>query len=305
MAFVPILAHAGKGLDASVNINDEAPDGPDPVTTGLNVSYDVRVHNNGPDPFVAEVEAQTTGARFITWYPQGPSEWECSESGPSDFSRIVHAPDLSGDAVSCDGPLLDEGDTSHLHLVVKAPEDPGVFTTEVTVSLDGFPDDVESTTAEERTGDDVTGFIPEDGGRLKTDRRPDEIDNTNSVIRTRNNSGPGGVFDLHDTEEGPNDFCGGQDCDGKFVVIEIPKGYKNEENPPRLKLVYDESIAEAAEDATIYGQKDDGPIFVVPECDVNGIAEPSPCHGPALLKNNGDVRYLIYILSGDPIFGRH
>ena len=90
-----------------------------------------------------------------------------------------------------------------------------------------------------------------------------------------------------------------------LVQVIIPKSYNTEENPPKLKLVYDETVSDKGEEGTIYGQKDDGTIFIVAECDVDGVAEPSPCHGPAHTKNNGDVRYFVYLLSGDPIFGKH
>src|SRR5436190_1937906 len=67
----------------------------------------------------------------------------------------------------------------------------------------------------DKTGDDASGFLPADGGKLKTDGKPNADDNTNSVIRTFNGSGPGGVFDLHDLQPGDPDFeeiCGSHDC---------------------------------------------------------------------------------------------
>jgi hypothetical protein len=164
--------------------------------------------------------------------------------------------------------------------------------------------DEETTTAVEPDGDSVTGFIPADGGKLKTDGKPNENDDTNSAIRTLPGAGPGGVFTLMD-EDAPNNFCGGADCDGKVVEVVLPDGYNDKQNPPKLKLIFDVTVAGNGEDATIWMKKGDADPVVVPECDVDGVARPHPCHGPAHTKRNGDIRYVVYLLSTDPIFGKH
>src|SRR5437868_883146 len=96
---------------------------------------------------------------------------------------------------------------------------------------DPVPDHVDVV---DKTGDDAQGFIPAEGGKIKTDGQPDEQDNTNSVIRTFNGSGPGGVFELHDLapgDPGYEDICGNGNCDGKVIEVEVPDGYTHRQNP--------------------------------------------------------------------------
>lgn len=322
MFVVPFIARAGtNSVDLSVTISDGTPGGntpprgPDPVTEGFDVSYYIEVTNNGADPTSGSVtlDANTTGARFITWYPQ--DEWTCSGGGDGTggfgFATVVHANDLNGNSISCDGPSIAANGSSTFNLVVKAPS-PGSFTTDVHVFSSGDneanPNDndaTEQTTSQAKDGDNATGFLPPDGGKLKTDGQPDETDDTNSSIKTIRGSGPGGVFELHD-QNAPNNFCGGNDCDGKVVEVVLPDGYNDKQNPPKLKLIYDVTAAGDGENATIYGQKPPDPtIFEVPKCDVDGVAKPHPCEGTPHVKKNGDIRYVVYLLSGDPIFGKH
>ncbi len=317
MFLVPIIARAEVSSNLTLTINDDAPDGPDPVTTGLDVSFDVRVHNSGGAAGTPEVTAHTEGNHFITWYSN--DSWDCNPTGGPSIApkAVVQAPNLGND-IACDGPTMGPNATSHLHLVVKAPFDAGDFRTDVSVTdIGGFAvihgvnttSDFEDTTAEDPTGDNATGFIPPEGGKIKTDGKPDSEDNTNSAIRTLNGSGPGGVFSLDDLQPGDPDFdpnlCGGDNCDGKVVEVVLPDGYNDKQNPPKLKLIFDVTVAGAGEDATIWMKKGNADPVVVPECDIDGIAKPHPCHGPAHTKKNGDVRYTVYLLSTDPIFGKH
>jgi hypothetical protein len=310
MFAVPMLT-ARAGGSYSMTVDHDAPDGPDPVTVNFDASFDVKVTNNSGSPQTIEIDATTDGPGFITWYKQ--DKWNCEpviEGGPLR-TTIVHASDL-GKAGQVDCTTVSDvanSDSIHLHLVARAPSGApntlGVSVLLLNTKSSPVTDQVDVVA---QTGDDASGFIPADGGKIKTDGKPTPDDDTNSVIRTLNGSGPGGVFDLHDLQPGDPDFeeiCGNHDCDGKIVEVDIPDGYNNKQNPPKLKIVYDETVAGAGEDATIWIKKDGQDPEVVPACDVDGIAKPHPCHGPAHVKKNGDIRYVVYLLSGDPLCGKH
>jgi hypothetical protein len=321
MFVVPLIAHAGGGTaDLSASITDASPDGPDPVTEGFDTSYDIRIQNHGPDDaHGVQVDISTTGERFVTWYPK--THWTCSDSFTDFGTAVSHAPDLSGQSIMCtnDDPSIPAHDGSHFHVVVRAPSfsppSPDTFRTSVDgiTELDFDPDSSNNTATEEtevvpKTGDDASGFLPPDGGKLKTDGQPDANDDTNSAIRTFAGSGPGGVFELHDLSPNDPDYqdiCGNGGCDGKVIEVLIPRGYRDEQNPPKLKMIYDVTAAGAGQDATIWIKKEGQAPQVVPPCDVDGIAKPHPCHGPAHVKHNGDIRYVVYLLSGDPLCGKH
>jgi hypothetical protein len=64
-------------------------------------------------------------------------------------------------------------------------------------------------------------------------------------------------------------------------------------------MVYDETVVDAGEDATIWIKKDGQDPQVVPPCEVDGVAKPHPCRGLAHVKRNGDIRY-----NGVPPVGR-
>src|SRR5207253_1591383 len=178
--------------------------------------------------FAPDIDAQTTGNHFVSWYSN--DAWTCGP--PSSVSLgapiIVRQNDLSGNEVECTRSAMASGGVSHLHLIVRAPGAPGTFDLGVT-ELNTDANASEQTTAQDnQSGDDATGFLPPDGGKIRTDGQPTPGDDTNSSIRTFLGSGPGGVFKLHDGAS-PQDICGGQPCDGKVVEVDIPDGYNDKQ----------------------------------------------------------------------------
>ena len=310
MFAVPMMT-ASAGGSYSMTVDHASPDGPDPVTVNFDASFDVKVTNNTGSPQTIEIDATTDGPGFVTWYKQ--DKWDCQPVGGGGPLRttIVHPSDL-GQAGEVDCTTLSDvanSDSIHLHLVAKAPSTApntlGVSVLLLNTKSSPVDDHVDVV---DQTGDDAQGFIPADGGKIKTDAKPTPDDPTNSVIKTLNGAGPGGVFDLHDLQAGDPGFqeiCGTHDCDGKIVQVDIPDGYNNKQNPPKLKIVYDQTAAGAGEDATIWIQKGSADPEIVPACDIDGVAKPHPCHGPAHTKKNGDIRYVVYLLSGDPLCGKH
>ena len=313
MFAVPVMtARAGGSGSYTMTVDHAPPDGPDPVTVNFDASFDVMVTNNSGSAQTIDIDATTDGPGFITWYKQ--SKWDCQPSGGGGGplrGTIVHPSDL-GQAGEVDCSTFSQvanGDSIHLHLVAKAPSTApntlGVNVVLLNTKSEPVPDHVDVV---DKTGDDAQGFIPAEGGKIKTDGQPDEQDNTNSVIRTFNGSGPGGVFELHDLapgDPGYEDICGNGNCDGKVIEVEVPDGYTHRQNPPRLRLVYDKTVVGAGKDATIWIKKGNADPEIVPACDVDGIAKPHPCHGPAHVKHNGDIRYTVYLLSGDPLTAKH
>jgi hypothetical protein len=151
--------------------------------------------------------------------------------------------------------------------------------------------------------DDSTGFIPKGGGTVTTGNNPTAGDPTDASV-TLPGGGPGGVVSIHE-EAPPDNFCGGDDCSGKAVLVQIPDGYENPNRPPRLVLKYDVTVVRPKGGAKIYIQKGSETPVVVPLCSQHGVANPSPCVGSRQRLPNGDLRVTILLLSGDPLCGKH
>jgi uncharacterized repeat protein (TIGR01451 family) len=294
--------------DLSLTKSDAAPNGPDPVTAGNNVSYLIEVSNGGPDDStgVAVTDDLPGEASLVS---AGGDGWTC------DYDSESHTVFCTRDGLSVD-------QTASINVVVKAPTTPPVgcgdgpgscITDSATVDFfgpdDQFDDNDDNNTAEESTevepkpanSDDSTGFVPAGGGTVTTGNNPNAADTTDASVRLP--AGPGGVVDIHE-EDPPEGLCVGG-CRGQAVVIEIPEGYTNSNQPPKLVLKYDVTVVRPKGGAKIYVQKPPDPPVLVPLCDEHTVADPHPCVGSRQRLANGDLKVTVLLLSGDPIFGRH
>jgi CSLREA domain-containing protein/uncharacterized repeat protein (TIGR01451 family) len=297
--------------DLGITKSDAAPNGPDPVTAGNDVAYALNVKNHGPD--------DSTGVFVTDNLPQEASFVSASGAGWNCiYDSEVHR-------VFCSRNALANGDTKTIIIVVQAPstppdgcEDdsaPSCITNSAEVSptgpddqSDGDPDNdnaTESTAVEPKpaNGDDSTGFVPPGGGTVTTGNNPTAGDPTDASV-TLPPGGPGGVVTLHE-EPPPDNFCGGDDCSGKAVLVQIPDGYENSHRPARLVLKYDVTVVRPRGGAKIYIQKGSETPVLVPLCTVHGVANPSPCVGSRQRLSNGDLRVTVLLLSGDPLCGKH
>ena len=305
---VPTLLDTDFGITKS----DAAPNGPDPVTAGNNVAYALNVTNNGPDDAtgVAVTDDLPPEASFVS--ASGPG-WNCIYDG--EVHRLF-----------CTRGALANGVTRSIIIVVKAPSTPpdgceadselaSCITDSAEVSaagpddeFDGNPDNDNATESTEvqpkpANSDDSTGFVPKGGGTVTTGNNPNAADPTDASV-TLPGGGPGGVVSIHE-QVPPDNFCGNDDCSGKAVLVQIPDGYENPNQPPRLVLKYDVTVVRPKGGAKIYIQKGSETPVLVPLCTEHGVANPSPCIGSRQRLPNGDLRVTVLLLSGDPLCGKH
>jgi uncharacterized repeat protein (TIGR01451 family) len=306
------VTDTGGSIDADLQIakSDAAPNGPDPVTAGNDVSYQIEVTNNGPDDStgVAVTDDLPPGTSFVSATGDG---WTC------DF-------DSESDTVFCTRDSLANGDTSSLNVVLQAP-DPApdgceangdlasCITDSATVDFFG-PDDqfdpqTNNNTATQTTEvqprpqnpDQSTGYVPPEGGKVSTGNNPDATDNTDATVKLP--PGPGGVVNVEEMTP-PPDLCV-NGCTGQAVEIDIPDGYTNQDAPAKTILKYDTTVVRPKGGAKIYIKKGNNPAFLAQPCLEHGVANPSPCVGARKRLANGDLRVTVLLLSGDPLCGKH
>jgi uncharacterized repeat protein (TIGR01451 family) len=306
------VAETEGSIDADLQIakSDAAPNGPDPVTAGNDVSYQIDVTNNGPDDStgVAVTDDLPPGTSFVSATGNG---WTC------DF-------DSESRTVFCTRDGLVEGGTRSINVVLRAP-DPApdgcqangdlasCITDSATVDFSG-PDDqfdpnTSNNTATETTEvqprpqnpDQSTGFVPPEGGKVTTGNNPTAADNTDATVKLP--PGPGGVVNIEEMTP-PPDLCV-NGCTGQAVEIDIPDGYTNPDQPARATLKYDTTVVRPKGGAKIYIKKGDNAPVLAPPCLEHGVANPSPCVGSRQRLPNGDLKVTILLLSGDPLCGKH
>jgi hypothetical protein len=156
----------------------------------------------------------------------------------------------------------------------------------------------------------ASGFVPP-GGEISTGTDPTAA---NPIVATFElpHTGTGAPITLRVDTAGANTFCGGQPCAGNRILFLSPfTGYNDANRPPELKIMWDTSIVGTSTTFAIYVQKqDNGPITTIPNCrnygdeDHADIADPHPCIELRKVHSNGDAEAHIFLLSGDPHFGR-
>ena len=155
------------------------------------------------------------------------------------------------------------------------------------------------------TPGEAIGFVPP-GGTISTGTNATPENNTVASF-TLPNTGTGAPITLRAETEGVATFCGGKACSGKILFLSPFEGYTNPRQPARLKITWDKSVAGRGTRSKIYVRKQvGGPIVRVRKCENthHHIADPSPCIYRKKKLHNGDIRFEILLLSGDPYFAR-
>jgi uncharacterized repeat protein (TIGR01451 family) len=306
------VAESSGSIDADLSISksDAAPNGPDPVTAGNDVSYRLTVTNNGPDDStgVAVTDDLPPGTSFVSATGNG---WTC------DF-------DSESRTVFCTRNALLAGRTRSIDVVLQAPspapngceansELASCITNSATVDFSGPDDQFDPNTANNtatqttevqprpQNPDQSTGFVPPEGGKVTTGNNPDATDNTDATVKLP--PGPGGVVNIQEMTPPPDACVNG--CTGQSVEIDIPDGYTNQDTPAKTILKYDETVVRPKGGAKIYIKKGDNPPFLAPNCLEHGVANPHPCVGSRKRLPNGDLRVTVLLLSGDPLCSKH
>jgi uncharacterized repeat protein (TIGR01451 family) len=295
--------------DLGITKSDAAPNGPDPVTAGNDVSYLLTVTNHGPD--------DSTGVAVTDDVPQGTSFVSASGDGwTCDY-------DSESNTVFCHRDFLANGDSASIIVVLKTadpgpacPADDGAtncITNSATVEFfgpdDQFDGNQDNNTATETTEiqpkpqnpDQSTGYVPPGGGKVTTGNNPTADDNTDATVKLP--PGPGGVVNIQEMTPPPGLCVNG--CTGQAVEIDIPDGYTNPDRPTKTTLRYDQTVVRPKRGAKIYIKKGDNAPFLAQLCLQHGVANPSPCVGSRQRLPNGDLKVTVLLLSGDPLCGKH
>lgn len=102
-------------------------------------------------------------------------------------------------------------------------------------------------------------------------------------------------------------FCGGAACSGDVIHLTSFSGYNDRKHPAKVTITWDASVRGRGTGSVIYKRGDSAtsPQSVLPTCAKNKLGFSNlPCVFKKKLLKTGDVQFLIYLLSGDPKFGR-
>jgi uncharacterized repeat protein (TIGR01451 family) len=280
--------------------------GPDPVSSGGVVAYQVSVTNDGPDDAtgVTVVDTATNG----TVQSASGTNWTCG--------------DPSENTVTCTyGPTLPSGGTAEpLRVLVQAPTNSG--TTDMTMideatvggnETDPEPDndtDSESTTVT-GTGSAAardhasTFFDGETTTTLQTTR--DTVGGFFSKLIIPGNAGlqagPVSIDEFDATLPQFDGFCGGRDCDAQVQITVLPQGQTPANNPIQVFWFY---VKDKKQGSTVYVKGDNETVAtVVRNCATAGVANPPKCVSSKTVLPNGDRQFLqLWRNGGDPGGGK-
>jgi uncharacterized repeat protein (TIGR01451 family) len=280
--------------------------GPDRVSSGGVVAYQVSVGNGGPDDAtgVTVTDAATNGtvqsASGTNWTCGDPVEEAVTctydltldaETNAEDLTVLVKADANPG---TVDVTMSDTATVSGNEFDPNAVNDSDTETTPITGSGGAFAKDHastffdgETTTTLETTRDTAGGFysrlvIPGNAGLLPG---PVTIDEFNASLP---------AFD---------GFCGGKDCDAQVQITVLPFGRTPANNPIQVFWFYPKDTKQGS---SAYVKGDNESVAtVVRNCSVAGIANPPKCVSSKTIMPNGDRRFLLlWRDGGDPGGGK-
>ena len=293
--------------DLSVTKSDTASGfGPDPVSSGGVVAYQVSVTNDGPDDAtgVTVVDTATNG----TVQSASGTNWSCG--------------DPSENTVTCTyGPPLTSGETAEpLQVLVQAPTNSGTtdatMTDDATVSGNETDPDPDNDTDSESTT--VTGagssfardhaatfFDGETTTTLQTTR--DTVGGFFSRLIIPGNAGlQAGLVSIDEfdaTLPQFDGFCGGRDCDAQVQITVLPEGRTPANDPIQVFWIY---LKDKKQGSTLYVKGDNEVLAtVVRNCVTPGVADPPKCVSSRTILPNGDRQFFqVWRDGGDPGGGK-
>ena len=280
--------------------------GPDRVSSGGVVAYQVSVGNGGPDDAtgVTVTDTATNG----TVQSASGANWTCG--------------DPVEDAVTCTYDLTLDAETTaeDLTVLVKAGANPGTadvaMSDTATVSGNEFDPNAENDSDTETTP--ITGS----GSPFARDHASTFFDGvTTTTLETTRDTG-GGFFSKliipgnAGLQAGPvsidefdaalpqfDGFCGGRDCDAQVQITVLPQGQTPANNPIQVFWFY---VKDKKQGSTVYVKGDNESVAtVVRNCATPGIANPPKCMSSKAILSNGDRQFLqLWRNGGDPGGGK-
>jgi uncharacterized repeat protein (TIGR01451 family) len=291
--------------DLAVAKSDTGPGfGPETVSSGGVVAYQVSVSNGGTDAAtgVTVTDTATNG----TVQSGSGTNWTCGD--PSE-NTLTCTYDVT----------LASGETAEpLRVLVKAPTSSAdtTMTDEATVTGDQTDPDPENNTDGEATPVTGTGspaardhaatfFDGETTTTLQTTR--DTVGRFFSKLIIPGNSGllagPVSIDEFDAALPQFDGFCGGRDCDAQVQITVLPEGETPSNNPIQVFWFY---VKGNKQGSTLYVKGDDENVAtVVRNCLTPGIADPPKCVRSRTILANGDRQFLqVWRNGGDPGGGK-
>jgi uncharacterized repeat protein (TIGR01451 family) len=279
--------------DLGVTKSDEAPAGPDPVSSNGLVAYTVSVDNGGPDDAtgVTVVDTAINGtlqsASGTGWTCGAPSEGSitCTMSGTLDaettaepITVLVRAPT---NKLATDATMADQATVSGDQVDPNGENDSATETT--TVTGEG------SATAKDHAS---TFFDGQTTTTLQTTRDTTGRFYSKLIIPGNAGLGAGPVsIDEFDASLPAFDgFCGGRDCDAQVQITVLPPGQTPANNPIQVFWFY---VRDKKQGSTLYVKGDSETVAsVVRNCFAQGIANPAKCVNSKTILPSGDRQFL-------------
>jgi uncharacterized repeat protein (TIGR01451 family) len=267
---------------------------PTNVQPAGDVRYHVVVSNGGPETAPA-VAVRDTLPEFTLFESATSTPGGCSGAGAN--RQVV-----------CLIGSLEPNATATIDISVGAPSTVGarLVNTATVLSTPNDSDGADNTatataTVQPTSSDTVSAFVPP-GGRITTGVHATPDDPTVSGL-TLPNTGSGANITL--IERNNARFCGGQACKGQSTRLKRFAGYNDFDNPPVLRLQYDESLGVKLRSSKVYMKKR-GVVSVLHRCN---RSRKSPCILSKRRLNKkttkdkaafGDIEVRILVLSMDP-----
>jgi len=306
---VSVSAHrADLSITKSDTNSDTDPNyGPDPVSSGGVIAYQIVVTNSGPDEATGvTVTDSATGGDVRSASGDG---WVCGNVTEGSVSCVLSNPLPSGQ------------DASDLRVLVDAPTTTTNLPDGVsdTASVDGNETDPNTGNNSDTEDTDVTGS----NDASTTDHAQTFYDGTQEVTleTTRDTTGgfyskliippglqPGVVtIDEYPADESipgfptidPATYCGGSPCDAQFQVTVLPGGQTPADAPIKVFWFYTDGTG----GNKLYVKGDNESIASeVKDCRTAGIAFPAKCRNSITRLPNKDREFeMLWRDGGDPV----
>lgn len=304
---VSVVAH---GADLSVTKSDTDTDtdpnfGPDPVSSGGVIAYQIVVSNAGPDEATGVTVTDTASGGEVR--SASGSGWVCGEVIEGSLMCSLTDPLPSGQSAS-DLTVLVDAPTTPTTLengvsdtaTVASDADPITGNNSVTEDTDVTGSNDASTKDHAQTFYDGTEEVT-----LQTTRDPGNGFFSKVVIPAglqpgvvqideypANQTPPGYDFD-------PFTYCGGFPCEFQFQVTVLPEGTTSANNPIQVFWFYTSGIG--GNKLYVTGDNETVSSLIKP-CLTPGIANPPKCRSSIIRLPNKDRQYLMLWRDGaDPV----
>jgi uncharacterized repeat protein (TIGR01451 family) len=292
---------------ADLSVGFPVPSNPNPVTTGNDTLYTIKVTNTTPvgaaptSTNVTLTDTVSSGSAIVQDPSSGSTAgWTCTP--------------VSATQSSCSYSNLAAWSTVTLTVAAQAPSSAGNMTD--TASVSGSATDpnpannsaTQSTTVETAPSNSNTasGFCPNTGCTIQSGSEPNATVPTVGAVTIPSFTGNGFTYSF---SLAAASFCsptGGVQCTGSALNLgNLPAGFTSPSNPIKVDVKYDSSITPGGLTTAnaFKGTSSSGSGTAILSCTVTQIASPDPCVNTETRDGAGALDVQILMLSSDPWVG--